>query len=154
SCASGPVSDTRRSLPAAARLGFALLAAVLGAGAAAQAPPPAGFPGRAPSGPPAEILSFSAEPASIEPGRSATLRWEVVNAFALSLAPGVGPVATRGWLEVSPAATTVYTLTVTGTGGQIARTATVRVAGSDPAPGAAAEPPVAAERPVPRLPDG
>ena len=54
----------------------------------AQAPPPAGFPGeRAPEGPPAAILELSAEPAAIEPGGSATLRWEAINTYSLSIDP-------------------------------------------------------------------
>ena len=50
----------------------------------AQAPPPAGFPGKAPAGPPAEIVRFEAAPAAIDPGDSVTLRWEALNAFSLA----------------------------------------------------------------------
>ena len=51
----------------------ALVLALAASGTAAQAPPPAGFPGDAPQGPAAEILEFSAVPAQVQPGGSATL---------------------------------------------------------------------------------
>ncbi|RPI58580.1 MAG: hypothetical protein EHM50_10410, partial [Lysobacterales bacterium] len=108
-----------------------LLAAVLPA--FAQAPPPAGFPGTPPPSPPAIIRDLSAEPAAIEPGESTTLRWEVLNAYQLTLEPDVGSVATRGSRRVSPAATTMYTLTATGPGGATTRTLTIAVAGTAPA---------------------
>ncbi|HEY8519513.1 MAG TPA: hypothetical protein VIN61_05495 [Gammaproteobacteria bacterium] len=128
--------------------------ALLGAGAAfAQAPPPAGFPGEAPAGPPAEILSFEATPASIAAGESTTLRWEALNTYSMSIEPGVGAVPTRGTRRVTPTATTTYTLTVTGSGGSETRAVTVTVAGGDGAAAAAAPAP-AEERAVPRLPDG
>ena len=75
----------------------------------AQAPPPAGFPGKAPQGPPAEIVRFEATPRSIEPGESATLRWEALNTYSLEIEPGLGAVATRGSRTLSPAATTTTT---------------------------------------------
>lgn len=98
----------------------------------AQAPPPAGFPGVAPRGPAADIVRFEAAPSAIEPGESATLRWEVLNAYSLGIEPGIGAVATRGSRALTPAATTTYTLTVTGTGGTKTATATIEVAGTAP----------------------
>jgi hypothetical protein len=121
----------------------------------AQAPPPAGFPGKAPEGPPAEILSFTAEPAATDaPGRSVKLRWEVVNAYSLRIDPGVGIVATRGDETLTPSATTTYTLTVDGTGGTRTRTVTVTVAGTAPAQTSAAAPSAEPPRSIPRLADG
>ncbi|HEX6997888.1 MAG TPA: hypothetical protein VF322_07065 [Gammaproteobacteria bacterium] len=129
----------------------AAAAALLATSAAvAQAPPPSGFPGRAPPGPPAEILAFEAEPASIAAGESATLRWEALNTYSVAIEPGVGPVATRGTRRVTPSATTTYTLTVTGSGGSETRAVTVTVAGG----GQAAAPDRREERAVPRLPNG
>src|SRR6516162_7806725 len=117
----------------------------------AQAPPPAGFPGRAPEGPEAEIVRFDAAPAAIDPGQPVTLRWEVLNAFSLSIAPGIGAVATRGNRTLAPSATTTYTLTVTGSGGSKTASTTVTVKGTvAKASGAAA----GAEQPVPKLADG
>lgn len=140
-------------MPRAVRLSLLIALSVVGPIAAAQAPPPAGFPGTPPEGPPAAIRSLSAEPATIDPGEVATLRWEVLNAYSLSIDPDVGVVATRGSQNVSPSATTTYTLTATGTGGAVARTVTVTVAGTTPrVPGG---PPVAPEPvQIPRLPDG
>lgn len=106
--------------------GLALLAsgAVLG-----QAPPPSGFPGDAPDGPPQEILSFATETESIRPGQPVTLRWAAINAYALEIEPDVGRVATRGSRTVFPRATTTYTLTVIGSAGTSTRTVSVAVAG-------------------------
>ena len=118
----------------------------------AQAPPPAGFPGKAPAGPPAEIVRFEAAPAAVDPGQSATLRWEVLNAYSVAIEPGVGAVATRGSRTLSPAATTTYTLTVTGSGGTKTAEATVTVKGTAASAPRAAT--AAAARPVPRLADG
>ena len=118
----------------------------------AQAPPPAGFPGKAPAGPPAEIVRFEAAPAAVDPGQSATLRWEVLNAYSLAIEPGIGAVATRGSRTLSPAATTTYTLTVMGSGGTKTAEATVTVKGTAASAPRAAT--AAAARPVPRLADG
>jgi hypothetical protein len=120
--------------------------------AGAQAPPPAGFPGTPPPSPPAIIRDFAAEPAAIEPGDSATLRWEALNVYSLALEPDIGSVATRGSRRVQPAATTVYTLTATGPEGTTSRAVTVTVAGTTPR--AAGAPRAHRQTPVPRLADG
>ncbi len=119
--------------------------------ALAQAPPPSGFPGAAPDGPEERILSFSVEPASIDPGESATLRWEGINAYSLTIDPDVGAVATRGAQSISPSATTTYTLTVTGGGGRKQESVTVEVAGIAATDQSKA---ASAVREIPRLPDG
>jgi hypothetical protein len=102
------------------------------ASALAQAPPPAGFPGVAPAGPPAEILRFEVAPAAIRPGETATLRWEALNTYSLQI-DGLGSVATRGSRAVTPTTTTTYTLTATGAGGVKTAAATVTIAGTTPA---------------------
>jgi hypothetical protein len=122
--------------------------------ALAQAPPPAGFPGTPPPSPAVVIHEFSAEPAGIEAAADAyaLLRWEVSNAYSLTIEPGLGVVPTRGTRRVVPAATTTYTLTATGPGGATTRTVTVTVAGTT-----AAAFPQSDERssvPIPRLADG
>jgi hypothetical protein len=117
----------------------------------AQAPPPAGFPGKPPQGPPAEIVRFEAAPAAIDSGQSVTLRWEALNAFSLSIAPGVGAVATRGSRTLAPAATTTYTLSVTGSGGTKTAATTVVVKGTVAKAGGAS---AGAAQPVPKLADG
>ncbi|RPI61189.1 MAG: hypothetical protein EHM50_06085, partial [Lysobacterales bacterium] len=90
----------------------ALLVLVGASAALAQAPPPAGFPGTPPPSPPVVIREFSADPATIlaEPDWYAMLRWEVSNAYSLTIEPGIGVVATRGAHRVVPAVTTTYTL--------------------------------------------
>ncbi|HVY65456.1 MAG TPA: hypothetical protein VHH11_11610 [Gammaproteobacteria bacterium] len=106
-----------------------VLFGLLSAAAHAQAPPPAGFPGKAPTGPAAEIVRFEASPATVKAGAEATLHWEVRNAYTVSI-DGVGSVATRGSRAVKPATTTTYTLRVTGTGGAKSATATVTIPGT------------------------
>lgn len=135
---------------------FVIAALLLAAPSAAlaQAPPPAGFPGTPPPSPPVVIRELSADPPTIEagPDRYATLRWEVSNAYSLTIEPELGTVATRGTRRVSPAVTTTYTLTATGPDGAATRAVTVTVAGTT----AAAAPQTSAPRPVaiPRLRDG
>jgi hypothetical protein len=146
---SEPVPPRLRCLAA-----LALLAATPLGIAVAQAPPPANFPGRPPPGPPVDILSLTAEPTTIDPGESTNLRWEVLNAYSLSIEPGLGVVATRGAQRVSPGATTTYTLTATGTGGSTTRAVTVTVRGTVPLGPASATTASAPAQPVPRLTDG
>jgi hypothetical protein len=126
-------------------------AIVICSASVAQAPPPAGFPGKPPEGPPAEIVRFEAAPAAINPGQPVTLRWEALNAFSLSIAPGIGAVATRGNRTLAPSATTTYTLTVTGSGGTKTASTTVTVKGTV---AKAANASAAAEQRVPKLADG
>src|SRR5688572_24312597 len=95
--------------------------------AAAQAPPPAGFPGTPPPSPPAIIREFTVQPTIVESGASATLRWEALNAYALTIEPAIGPVATRGSRRITPTATTTYTLEATGAEGVARRAITVVV---------------------------
>jgi hypothetical protein len=140
----------RRRRSAALLVGATLcLAAAIGS---PQAPPPSGFPGVAPEGPPARILRFSAEPAEVAAGEPVTLRWEAINAYAIELDPGQGAVATRGSRVVYPAATTTYTLSVTGPRGTSTETITIGVTGS--ARDAAAAGSVSERQSVPRLGDG
>jgi hypothetical protein len=124
--------------------------------ASAQAPPPAGFPGTPPEGPPATILSFNAEPATIGAGSDewAMLRWEVLNAYSLSIDPDIGTVATRGALRVRPVETTTFTLTATGTGGATTRSVTLTVPGTTPRVLTGDTAAVVAPTPMPRLFDG
>jgi hypothetical protein len=126
----------------------------LAGGAFAQAPPPAGFPGNAPPSPPAIIRELTASPVNIEPGGSSTLRWEALNAYSLSIDPGIGRVSTRGSQRVSPTATTTYVLEATGAGGVARRSVTVVVTGSAPTPGPAASNAAIAAPAVARLADG
>ncbi len=135
-------------IPSAGVLAAAFFASL----AFAQAPPPAGFPGEnAPSGPPAEILGFGVDVEALQPGETATLTWDVVNAYSLTIEPDIGVVATRGSRVVQPAATTRYTLTAVGTGGATDRSVDVTVIGTDRRASSQSS---GAARVVPRLANG
>lgn len=131
--------------------------AIVFVAAAQQLPDKKQFPDGVPVGPSAKILSFTAKPSSIEPGQIVTLEWAAVNADRITLDPGVGIVATRGSLKVSPSATTTYTLSALGYPGtgNDKESVTVKVAGTSPTKTSA--PPTSetiASMPVPRTPDG
>jgi hypothetical protein len=72
------------------------------------------------------ITSFSASPASITAGGSATLRWSVSGATSLRITPAVGAVSGTS-ISVRPAATTTYTLIAANSAGEASATATVTV---------------------------
>jgi hypothetical protein len=140
-------------------LHLVVLVVALASGAAGQqapAPQPQqrdGFP----AGPTARILSFTANPSSIQPGQSVTLEWVVVNADRIMLDQGIGIVATRDSRTVKPGGTTTYKLTALGNAGtgNDTRSVTVTVAGTapGPAPNAVASD-APANKPVPRMADG
>ena len=79
-----------------------------------------------PLGQPPVINSFSASPANISAGQGSTLAWSVSNATSLTLNQGLG-LAEGASLQVSPAATTTYTLTAANASGQVTASATVMV---------------------------
>ena len=85
---------------------------------------------------PAPEITFSAAPATINAGDTATLSWKVTAAKSVSIDQGVGSVAASGTAQVSPQSTTTYTLTAIGVNGPVTATATVTVngSGSSPAP--------------------
>ena len=76
---------------------------------------------------PPTISSFIADPASIPEGESSTLSWVVTGATTVSINQGIGTVDLSGSIIVSPAATTIYTLTATNSAGSITDTVTVIV---------------------------
>jgi hypothetical protein len=115
--------------------------------------PAAGRGGRGPA-PTPRIISFDARPASIKPGESALLIWSVENPGGPVIEPAIGPVIPRGSRQVTPAATTTYTLTMRGPNETvITRSVTVTVAGTTPV---AATPAAAAPTAggIPRTPEG
>jgi hypothetical protein len=90
-------------------------------------------------GVPARIVDFQAEPASIQPGQSATLTWSTEDPTGITIDPDPGRVAARGVVKVTPSRTTTYTLTVLGPNDQkLTRTVTVNVAGTTPVTGGTA----------------
>ncbi|MEP7367890.1 MAG: OmpA family protein [Acidobacteriota bacterium] len=119
-----------------------ILACILVAFAAGckKKPPPAPPPPPPPPGPTKVetptakpvVSSFSAEPSSIQRGRSSTLRWNVTGADSVSIDNGIGVVSASGTRSVSPSSSTTYTLTARNAGGSAMSTASVSV--SDPPP--------------------
>ena len=103
-----------------------------------QPPPPT------PSAP--TIASFTAEPTTIQPGQSSTLRWEVTgNATSVAINNGIGAVQNTGSRRVSPEQSMTYTLTASGPGGNVTSSATITVTAPPPPP----PPPPAAAPKVP-----
>lgn len=77
------------------------------------------------------ISGFTATPSSILSGQSATLSWGVSNATSLTLT-NVGNVTGRTSATVTPAASTVYTLTATNAAGSTTATTSVAVTVTTP----------------------
>jgi phospholipase C len=71
-------------------------------------------------------VTLTAIPTTIGPGQSAALNWTSSNATTLTIDPGVGAVnGPSGSVSVSPAATTIYTITATNGAATATATATV-----------------------------
>jgi hypothetical protein len=81
------------------------------------------------------IVLFEARPATVRPGQPVLLVWQTENPSGVSIEPEVGAVTPRGSKQVTPTATTRYTLTMKG---GPTRTVTVAVEGTAPAPSGAA----------------
>ena len=73
------------------------------------------------------VNSFTAEPASIAAGGSATLAWTTANAAGVFISPGIGTVPVNGTISVSPAVATTYTVTATNAAGSVSKTVAVNV---------------------------
>lgn len=84
----------------------------------------------APGGGTPVIQSFTADPATIQPGASSTLSWQVSDATSIRVDPGIGEV-TGSSHTVTPTQTTEYTLTATNAKGETIARTTVSVAGDD-----------------------
>ena len=81
------------------------------------------------SAPTPPTLNFAASPVSVTAGQSSTLTWNSANVTGCTASGGwTGDKTTNGTQAVTPAATTTYTLSCTGTGGTVQRSATVTVA--------------------------
>jgi FtsP/CotA-like multicopper oxidase with cupredoxin domain len=76
---------------------------------------------------PPAIDSFTATPATINAGESATLTWQTTGATSVAINQGMGSQPVNGSMAVSPSATMTYTLTATGPSGTTTATATVTV---------------------------
>lgn len=75
-----------------------------------------------------QVVTFVANPSTINPGQQTKLCWQVTNASNISITPGVGTnLNANDCATVSPSTTTVYTLTASNGAGQIQANATVTV---------------------------
>jgi peptidoglycan-associated lipoprotein len=104
----------------------------------AAIPAPAG-PEAAPPPPLPPTCSLTAEPATIEQGKSVTLTWSSNNATALDLEPTLGKQEARGSITATPVESTTYTLSVTGPSGSGTCTARVTVTPAVNQPGSVSE---------------
>ena len=76
------------------------------------------------------ILQFSALPASVNPGEATRLCWQVENGTDVSISPNIGGnLAASDCVSVTPAQTTVYTLTARNLAGTSTATAVVAAGG-------------------------
>jgi len=102
---------------------------------------------------PPRILQFYAAPGFIELGDTASLCYGVENATSVRLEPNVAdlkPSLTR-CIPITPSRETEYTLYVSGEGGDVSETITVKVAPRVSKPKAAPPPPPEAPPEAPRI---
>jgi hypothetical protein len=130
-------------------LGFAVAATAF---AQAQQPQQqqAGRGGGRGAAPEPRIVTFEARPASIKAGESVVLVWATENPSGTTIDPDVGPVAARGTKQITPTATTTYTLSLRN---GPSKTVTVTVAGPKP-PNSASSATNANAKKDARMPDG
>lgn len=136
------MSDSSRlHAPKAGMLVLLSVLVLFAVGCAKKVPPPPPPPPPqadriappAPSAAPV-ISSFTAEPTTVEPGQSSTLRWAISGATDMSIDHGVGAVQSSGQRQVFPRTSTSYTLTARGPGGMDSRSVTVEVSNAPPPP--------------------
>jgi len=85
---------------------------------------PAPVPNPIPTvGTPPVIREFSNSPSTINSGGSSILFWNVTGATSVSIDQGIGRVDFVGFKSVSPAASTVYTISATNSAGTVSRSA-------------------------------
>jgi hypothetical protein len=101
---------------------LALLSFGFGCGDSSPTPPPGGI----------RILSFTAEPSSVQSGGTATLRWDTVGASGVSIEPTVGLQPPTGEIEVRVFVSTTYVLTVGSGADRVTSRVSVEVAGGPP----------------------
>jgi peptidoglycan-associated lipoprotein len=100
---------------------------------AAVAPAPAAQPSGPPPTPPGPpSCTLTAEPASVDMGKSVTLTWTSENATTLDIEPGLGKQLPQGSVSVTPNESITYTGNVTGAAGTAKCEARVTVAVAPP----------------------
>jgi len=106
------------------------------------------------SAPPARIVSFTAQPESIQSGQPVVLVWATENPTGIAIDPDVGRVAARGSKQLFPSVTTTYTLKVNGPGSSVlTKSVTITVAGGAPTTVTAPIAPITIQKDA-RMPDG
>ncbi len=80
------------------------------------------------------VINFTVNPASINPGETAILSWEVQNASSISIDPGMPAAASTGAEKVAPSSTTTYILTAGNSAGSTRATALLTVASAPVTP--------------------
>ena len=80
-----------------------------------------------PIGTPSVIGFFSSNPSAINPGGTTTLSWNVTGANSVSIDQGIGQVNAAGTMLVSPATSTVYTISAINSAGTVTRSAMTTV---------------------------
>ncbi len=66
-------------------------------------------------------VDISADPENIQTGESSTLTWNSTGANTCVIEPDIGTVDVNGSMQVSPDATTSYTITATGNNSNLIR---------------------------------
>ena len=78
-----------------------------------------------PGGTPPVIIAFSNNPSTINAGGTSTLLWNVTGAASVSIDQGIGQVDVAGTRVVSPAKSTVYTISATNSAGTVIRSSAI-----------------------------
>jgi hypothetical protein len=76
------------------------------------------------------IAVFEVSPDNVQAGTTVTLSWEVTNATLVSIDQGIGKVAAKGTLVVTPKSTATYILTATNNSGSSTTKVQVTVSGT------------------------
>jgi hypothetical protein len=85
-----------------------------------------------PAGTPPVIIAFSNNPATINAGGTSTLLWNVTGATSVSIDQGIGQVDVAGTRVVSPAKSTVYTISATNSAGTVIRSSAIILVSAQP----------------------
>ena len=80
-----------------------------------------------PAGKPSVIGTFISYPSTISPGGTSTLMWNMTGASSVSIDNGIGKVDVVGARAISPATSTVYTITATNSNGTVTKSAVTTV---------------------------
>ena len=129
---------------AAGAIGMILLTAAVGCQKKVAVAPPLAPKVESPEAPkpvPPTIVAFAVEPATIERGQSANLRWDVKDATRIEIDHGIGVVAASAQRRVAPEEATTYRIFATGLGGEASATTTLAVNLPPPPPPPPVKPP-------------